>query len=139
MLVHDDGDENYTIDARNRALNIVNQESDRHNSVFGRMCVRKRVKSCGRGSCVCLFCRAIPCSSIFKSLALQRPIPDKQVEVMVLGLLKAIAACPAIIGTSEAVRQGQRKNAKEKHRDQKSNLLYPALINRRIVRQLMGE
>lgn len=42
---------------------------------------------------------------------------------MVLGLLTAIAACPAIIGTTEAVRQGQNKNAKEKHRGQKSNLI----------------
>lgn len=42
---------------------------------------------------------------------------------MVLGLLTAIAACPAIIGTTEAVRQGQRNNAKEKHRGQKSNLI----------------
>ncbi|KAJ5496672.1 hypothetical protein N7463_008659 [Penicillium fimorum] len=42
---------------------------------------------------------------------------------MVLGLLTAIAACPAIVGTTEAVRQGQRTNAKEKHRGVKSNLI----------------
>jgi len=42
---------------------------------------------------------------------------------MVLGILTSIAACPAIIGTTEAVRQGQRQNAKEKHRGRKSNLL----------------
>ena len=42
---------------------------------------------------------------------------------MVLGLLTAIAACPAIIGTTEAVRQGQNKNAKERHRGQKTNLV----------------
>lgn len=42
---------------------------------------------------------------------------------MVLGILTAIAACPAIIGTTEAVRQGQHKNAKEKHRGVKSNLV----------------
>ncbi|KAF4762770.1 hypothetical protein N7455_002705 [Penicillium solitum] len=41
---------------------------------------------------------------------------------MVLGLLTAIAACPAIVGTTEAVRQGQRKNSKEQHRGVKSNL-----------------
>jgi hypothetical protein len=41
---------------------------------------------------------------------------------MVLGILTAIAACPAIVGTTEAIRQGQRKNAKEVHRGQKSNL-----------------
>ena len=42
---------------------------------------------------------------------------------MVLGLLTAIAACPAIIGTTEAVRSGQNKNAKERHRGQKTNLV----------------
>jgi hypothetical protein len=42
---------------------------------------------------------------------------------MVLGLLTAIAACPAIVGTTEAVRQGQRTNAKEQQRGVKSNLI----------------
>lgn len=42
---------------------------------------------------------------------------------MVLGILTAIAACPAIIGTTEAVRQGQKSNAKEKHRGLKTNLI----------------
>lgn len=41
---------------------------------------------------------------------------------MVLGLLSAIAACPAIIGTTEAVRQGQRQNARQEHRGRKANL-----------------
>ncbi|KAF1344765.1 hypothetical protein BDV97DRAFT_61702 [Delphinella strobiligena] len=41
---------------------------------------------------------------------------------MVLGILSAVAACPAIIGTTEAVRQGQRQNAREGHRGRKSNL-----------------
>ena len=44
-------------------------------------------------------------------------------SVMDLGLITAIAACPAIVGTTEAVRQGQNKNAKEKHRGQKANLV----------------
>ena len=43
-------------------------------------------------------------------------------ETMVLGILTSVAACPAIIGTTEAVRQGQRNNAKERHRGRKSNL-----------------
>lgn len=42
---------------------------------------------------------------------------------MVLGIITAIAACPAIVGTTEAVRQGQRKNAREQHRGVKSNLI----------------
>ncbi|KAF2194668.1 hypothetical protein K469DRAFT_650598 [Zopfia rhizophila CBS 207.26] len=41
---------------------------------------------------------------------------------MVLGILTAIAACPAIIGTTEAVRQGQRQNARERHRGLKTKL-----------------
>ncbi|MCJ1452187.1 hypothetical protein MMC28_002529 [Mycoblastus sanguinarius] len=42
---------------------------------------------------------------------------------MVLGILTAVAACPAIIGTTEAVRKGQSQNAKERHRGQKANLV----------------
>jgi hypothetical protein len=42
---------------------------------------------------------------------------------MVLGIITAIAACPAIVGTTEAVRQGQYKSAKEKHRGAKTNLV----------------
>jgi hypothetical protein len=42
---------------------------------------------------------------------------------MVLGILTAIAACPAIIGTTEAVRQGQKSSAKEQHRGLKTNLI----------------
>ncbi|KAI5359303.1 hypothetical protein Slin14017_G102050 [Septoria linicola] len=41
---------------------------------------------------------------------------------MVLGILTAIAACPAIIGTTEAVRYGQRENMRNEHRGRKSNL-----------------
>ncbi|KAI4841819.1 hypothetical protein E4T44_07668 [Aureobasidium sp. EXF-8845] len=43
-------------------------------------------------------------------------------ESMVFGILTAVAACPAIIGTTEAIRQGQRQNAREEHRGRKSNL-----------------
>jgi hypothetical protein len=46
------------------------------------------------------------------------PLPN-----MVLGILTSIAACPAIIGTVEAVRQGQRQSAKERHRGAKTNLV----------------
>jgi len=42
---------------------------------------------------------------------------------MVFGIITAIAACPAIIGTTEAIRQGQRKSAKEQHRGAKTNLV----------------
>ena len=42
---------------------------------------------------------------------------------MVFGIITAIAACPAIIGTNEAVMQGQKQNAREKHRGLKSNLI----------------
>jgi len=42
---------------------------------------------------------------------------------MVLGILTSIAACPAIIGTTEAVRQGQTQNRRQSHRSRKSNLL----------------
>lgn len=42
---------------------------------------------------------------------------------MAFGILTAIAACPAIVGTTEAVRQGQRQNAREEHRGRKSHLV----------------
>ena len=42
---------------------------------------------------------------------------------MVLGIITSIAACPAIIGTTEAVRHGQKSNARESHRGRKSNLV----------------
>jgi hypothetical protein len=42
---------------------------------------------------------------------------------MVLGIITSIAACPAIIATTEAVRQGQSQNKREQHRGRKSNLL----------------
>lgn len=41
---------------------------------------------------------------------------------MVFGILTAVAACPAIIGTTEAVRYGQKKNNREEHRGRKYHL-----------------
>lgn len=69
-----------------------------------------------------------------RSILITTPSPDQpprkpytrssypRICIMVLGILTAIAACPAIIGTTEAVRQGQRQSAKEKHRGLKTNL-----------------
>ena len=55
---------------------------------------------------------------------------------MVLGILTAIAACPAIIGTTEAVRQGQRQNAREKHRGLKTNLSVSCSLATRSGREI---
>jgi hypothetical protein len=41
---------------------------------------------------------------------------------MVLGIITAVAACPAIVGTNQAVMQGQKSNAREKHRGLKTSL-----------------
>jgi hypothetical protein len=57
---------------------------------------------------------------------------------MVLGILTAIAACPAIIGTTEAVRQGQKKSAKEQHRGAKTNLIVSCLSSSAITSQING-
>jgi len=57
---------------------------------------------------------------------------------MVLGLLTAIAACPAIVGTTEAIRQGQRKNSKEIHRGQKSNLFVSCATDTRAGKEVNG-
>lgn len=50
---------------------------------------------------------------------------------MVLGILTAVAACPAIIGTTEAVKQGQRQNAREEHRTRRCNLTVTLLRHSR--------
>jgi hypothetical protein len=38
-------------------------------------------------------------------------------------MVPVIAACPAIVGTTEAVCQSQRKNARKRHRGAKTNLV----------------
>ncbi|KAF2674751.1 hypothetical protein BT63DRAFT_462311 [Microthyrium microscopicum] len=57
---------------------------------------------------------------------------------MVLGILTAIAACPAIVGTTEAVRQGQRKNSKEQHRGLKTNVLVSCSTDTRPGKEVNG-
>ncbi|TKA31354.1 hypothetical protein B0A50_02199 [Salinomyces thailandicus] len=41
---------------------------------------------------------------------------------MVFGILSAVVACPAIIGTTEGIRQGQKSNQRDEHRGRKYNL-----------------
>lgn len=57
---------------------------------------------------------------------------------MVLGIITSIAACPAIIGTTEAVRQGQSQNKREQHRGRKSNLLVSCSDPSRKARDIHG-
>lgn len=57
---------------------------------------------------------------------------------MVLGIITAIAACPAIIGTVEAVQQGQRQNAKEKHRGRKSNMIIKCAKTSPLAKEIEG-
>ena len=57
---------------------------------------------------------------------------------MVLGILTSIAACPAIIGTTEAVRQGQAQNKREQHRGQKTNLVATCTKNSSQSSQING-
>lgn len=57
---------------------------------------------------------------------------------MVLGIITSIAACPAIIGTTEAVRQGQSQNKREQHRGRKSNLLVTCSDPSRKARDIHG-
>jgi len=57
---------------------------------------------------------------------------------MVLGILTAIAACPAIVGTNEAVMQGQKQNAREKHRGLKSNMIVNCEISSRFAHEVNG-
>lgn len=48
---------------------------------------------------------------------------------MVFGIITAVAACPAIIGTTEGIRYGQKKNNREEHRGRKYHLAV-TLVNR---------
>ncbi|EMF14834.1 uncharacterized protein SEPMUDRAFT_132410 [Sphaerulina musiva SO2202] len=57
---------------------------------------------------------------------------------MVLGILTAIAACPAIIGTTEAVRHGQRQNSREEQRGRKTNLTVSLLHRSEYTSQFDG-
>jgi len=57
---------------------------------------------------------------------------------MVLGIITAIAACPAIIGTTEAVRQGQSQHKKQRHKGRKSNLLVTCSDPSRKARDIHG-
>jgi hypothetical protein len=57
---------------------------------------------------------------------------------MVLGILTSIAACPAIIGATEAVRQGQTQNKKQQHRGRKSNLIVTCSDPSRKARDIHG-
>ncbi|KAK5120363.1 hypothetical protein LTR85_006302 [Meristemomyces frigidus] len=41
---------------------------------------------------------------------------------MVFGIITAVAACPAIVGTTEAIRYGQKNNNREEHRGRKYHL-----------------
>lgn len=42
---------------------------------------------------------------------------------MVLGVITSIAACPAIVGTTEAIQNSQRQQRKGEHRQRKTNLV----------------
>jgi hypothetical protein len=42
---------------------------------------------------------------------------------MALSMLIALAACPALLGTQEAIRQSQSKSRKEEHRAARCNLM----------------
>jgi hypothetical protein len=57
---------------------------------------------------------------------------------MVFGIITAIAACPAIVGTNEAVMQGQKQNAREKHRGLKSNLVVNCDVSSRYAGEVNG-
>ena len=57
---------------------------------------------------------------------------------MVLGILTSIAACPAIIGTTEAVRQGQSQNKRQQQRGRKCNLLVTCSDPSRKARDIHG-
>lgn len=42
---------------------------------------------------------------------------------MVLSVMVALITCPALLGTTEAIRQGQRSEKREEHRARRCNLV----------------
>ncbi|KFY67606.1 hypothetical protein V496_01527 [Pseudogymnoascus sp. VKM F-4515 (FW-2607)] len=62
----------------------------------------------------------------------------RRTSFMVLGIITSIVACLAIIGTAEAIQQGQRQNAREQHRRRKSNLLVSCSDPSRKARDVNG-
>lgn len=57
---------------------------------------------------------------------------------MVLGLITAIAVCPALLGTTEAIRHGETQNRREAHRGRKYNLTVTLLRNSTYNAQFNG-
>jgi hypothetical protein len=57
---------------------------------------------------------------------------------MVLGLLTAIAGCPAIVGINETVISGQRNSAKNRHRGRKMNLVVSCSDPSRKAKEVNG-
>ena len=57
---------------------------------------------------------------------------------MVLGLITAIVAGPAILGTTEAIRLGQDKNSREEHRSRRCNLIVSCVTDEEHSQELNG-
>lgn len=64
--------------------------------------------------------------------------PNSDEEDMDLGIITSIAACPAIVGTNEAIKLGQQKSEKEKHRSIKTNLVVQCVGESRHKAQIHG-
>lgn len=57
---------------------------------------------------------------------------------MVLSMLLAMNTCPALLGTSEAIRQSQSKERKEEHRARRCNLIVTCVKSSSRSRELNG-
>lgn len=55
---------------------------------------------------------------------------------MSLPMIIALITCPALLGTSEAIRQGQQKDRKEEHRARRCNLVVNCLKPSRRSREI---
>ena len=54
-------------------------------------------------------------------------IQIQKATVMALSMLTALLAAPALLGTQEAIRQGQAKDKREEHRGRRCNLVVNCL------------
>jgi len=57
---------------------------------------------------------------------------------MVLSILIALAAAPGLLGTQEAIRQGQAKERREEHRARRCNLIASCVRSSRRSREING-
>lgn len=58
---------------------------------------------------------------------------------MVLSMVLALVTVPAVLGTNEAIRQGQSKEKREEHRARRCNLIVTCVSSSKRSREIDGK